>query len=84
MKKPKVDVESRSQNDDPVPIVIISEALANFFGSDEREMSQAEALRQIWEYIKVHQLEVCNQVNGFYSSFHFIIDFVFHGKLLGY
>ncbi|XP_022886574.1 uncharacterized protein LOC111402471 isoform X1 [Olea europaea var. sylvestris] len=57
LKKPKVDVESRSQNDDPVPIVIISEALANFFGSDEREMSQAEALRQIWEYIKVHQLE---------------------------
>ncbi|CAI9787795.1 unnamed protein product [Fraxinus pennsylvanica] len=56
-KKPKVDVESGSQNDDPVPIVIISEALANFFGSDEREMSQAEVLRQIWEYIKVHQLE---------------------------
>ncbi|CAI9787798.1 unnamed protein product [Fraxinus pennsylvanica] len=56
-KKPKVDVESGNQNDDPVPIVIISEALANFFGSDEREMSQAEVLRQIWEYIKVHQLE---------------------------
>ncbi|KAL2483720.1 SWIB complex BAF60b domain-containing protein [Forsythia ovata] len=56
-KKPKVDVESGSQNDDPVPIVIISEALANFFGSDDREMSQAEVLRQIWEYIKVHQLE---------------------------
>ncbi|CAA2956471.1 p53 negative regulator [Olea europaea subsp. europaea] len=71
-KKPKVDVESGSQNDDPVPIVIISEALANFFGSDEREMSRAEVLRQIWEYIKVHQLEVCNQVNGFHLSFHFI------------
>ncbi|CAI9759073.1 unnamed protein product [Fraxinus pennsylvanica] len=38
-KKPKVDVEYRSQNDDPVPIVTISEALANFFGIDEREMS---------------------------------------------
>ncbi|CAI9755283.1 unnamed protein product [Fraxinus pennsylvanica] len=56
-KKPKVDVESGSQNDDPIPIVIISEALANFFGSDEREMSQAEVLRQLWKYIKFHQFE---------------------------
>ncbi|KAL3821088.1 hypothetical protein ACJIZ3_006993 [Penstemon smallii] len=57
-KKAKVDVEeSGSKSDDPVPIVIISEALASFFGSDEREMSQAEVLRQIWEYIKVNQLE---------------------------
>ncbi|PIN20546.1 hypothetical protein CDL12_06764 [Handroanthus impetiginosus] len=56
-KKPKVDVESGSKNDDPVPIVIISEALASFFGTDEREMSQPEVLRQMWEYIKVHQLE---------------------------
>ncbi|KAL8462393.1 hypothetical protein ACS0TY_032620 [Phlomoides rotata] len=60
-KKPKVDVvESGSASDDPVPIVIISEALASFFGTDEREMSQAEVLRQMWEYIKVNQLEVCN------------------------
>ncbi|KAI3466450.1 hypothetical protein Pfo_023113 [Paulownia fortunei] len=56
-KKAKVDVESGSRSDDPVPIVIISEALASFFGTDEREMSQAEVLRQMWEYIKVHQLE---------------------------
>ncbi|XP_011097816.1 uncharacterized protein LOC105176645 [Sesamum indicum] len=56
-KKLKVDVESEKNTDDPVPIVIISEALANFFGTDEREMSQAEVLRQMWEYIKVHQLE---------------------------
>lgn len=60
-KKPKVDVaESGSASDDPVPIVIISEALASFFGTDEREMSQAEVLRQMWEYIKVNQLEVCD------------------------
>ncbi|KAK6154460.1 hypothetical protein DH2020_008708 [Rehmannia glutinosa] len=56
-KKPKVDVETGSRSEDPVPIVIISEALASFFGTDEREMSQAEVLRQMWEYIKVHQLE---------------------------
>ncbi|KAH6764410.1 SWIB complex BAF60b domain-containing protein [Perilla frutescens var. hirtella] len=54
-KRLKIDVESGT--DKPVPIVIISEALASFFGTEEREMSQAEVLRQIWEYIKVHQLE---------------------------
>ncbi|KAK4420816.1 Upstream activation factor subunit UAF30 [Sesamum alatum] len=56
-KKVKVDVDSGNNTDDPVPIVMISEALANFFGTDEREMSQAEVLRQMWDYIKVHQLE---------------------------
>ncbi|KAL0443315.1 UNVERIFIED_CONTAM: Upstream activation factor subunit UAF30 [Sesamum latifolium] len=62
-KRPKVDVVkadvpgSDSKSDDPVPIVLISEALASFFGTEEREMSQAEVLRQMWEYIKVNQLE---------------------------
>ncbi|KAL3508423.1 hypothetical protein ACH5RR_027824 [Cinchona calisaya] len=56
-KKAKVDVESGSETANTVPIVIISEALANFFGTGEREMSQAEVLRQVWEYIKVNQLE---------------------------
>lgn len=62
-KKLKASVESESKTTDTVPIVIISEALANFFGTDEREMSQAEVLRQVWEYIKVNQLEVGNQIN---------------------
>ncbi|KAL0353700.1 UNVERIFIED_CONTAM: Upstream activation factor subunit UAF30 [Sesamum angustifolium] len=54
----KVDVAgSHSKSDDPVPIVLISEALASFFGTEDREMSQAEVLRQMWEYIKVNQLE---------------------------
>ncbi|XP_073308774.1 uncharacterized protein [Primulina huaijiensis] len=56
-KIPKADVESGSKRDDPVPIVLISEALASFFETDEREMSQAEVLRQMWEYIKLNQLE---------------------------
>ncbi|KAL6544524.1 hypothetical protein OROMI_023386 [Orobanche minor] len=56
-KKQKVDVETGGHSDDSVPIVMISDALASFFGTDEREMSQAEVLRQMWEYIKVHQLE---------------------------
>lgn len=62
-KKLKANIEPESKSADSVPIVIISEALANFFGTSEREMSQAEVLRQVWEYIKVNQLEVGNQIN---------------------
>ncbi|WOG99664.1 hypothetical protein DCAR_0519018 [Daucus carota subsp. sativus] len=58
---PKSERSPESKTDskcsDIVPIVIISDELASFFGTDEREMSQAEVLRQIWEYIKVNQLE---------------------------
>lgn len=61
-KRIKTDEETGSRSDESVQIVIISEALANFFGTSEREMSQAEVLRQVWEYIKVNQLEVGRQV----------------------
>lgn len=56
-KKAKIEVESASESANTVPVVIISEALANFFGTGEREMPQAEVLRQVWEYIKANQLE---------------------------
>ncbi|XP_031124513.1 kinesin-like protein klp-20 [Ipomoea triloba] len=56
-KRIKTDEETGSRTDESVQIVIISEALANFFGTNEREMSQAEVSRQVWEYIKVNQLE---------------------------
>jgi|UniRef100_A0A2N9HX00 upstream activation factor subunit UAF30 len=56
-KKSKVDVESAMRSSDPGPSVIISEALANFFGVGEREMLQSEVLRRIWEYIKLNNLE---------------------------
>ncbi|XP_075090919.1 uncharacterized protein LOC107795796 isoform X2 [Nicotiana tabacum] len=56
-KRAKTDEESGSKCEEAVPVVIISEALANFLGISEREMSQAEVLRQVWEYIKVNQLE---------------------------
>ncbi|KAF5199246.1 Upstream activation factor subunit spp27 [Thalictrum thalictroides] len=36
---------------------IISDALARFFGTEEREMTQSEAVRRIWEYIKANRLE---------------------------
>lgn len=38
--------------------MIISEALAKFFGTGEKEMLQSEALGRVWEYIKANQLEV--------------------------
>lgn len=62
-KRVKTEVESGSKSEEAAPVVIISEALANFLGISEREMSQAEVLRQVWEYIKVNQLEVGGQVS---------------------
>lgn len=59
-KKQKVDAESGTKSAEPAPSVIISDALANFFGITGREMLQSEVLRRIWEYIKVNQLEVIN------------------------
>ncbi|KAJ1380400.1 SWIB/MDM2 domain [Sesbania bispinosa] len=56
-KKQKVDVELETKSAEPAPSVIISDALANFFGITGREMLQSEVLRRIWEYIKVNQLE---------------------------
>ncbi|KAH7689269.1 DEK C-terminal protein [Dioscorea alata] len=37
--------------------VVISEALASFFGTTEREMLQSEVLKRIWDYIKENHLE---------------------------
>ncbi|KAM7501040.1 hypothetical protein LguiA_025454 [Lonicera macranthoides] len=57
-KRVKVDVESATESTESVlPPVMISDALANFFGTGEREMLQSEAFRRVWEYIKVNHLE---------------------------
>ncbi|CAL9017916.1 unnamed protein product [Prunus brigantina] len=56
-KVPKVAVESGTKSTEPGPSLIISEALANFFGVGVREMLQSEVLMRIWEYIKVNHLE---------------------------
>ncbi|CAN4126963.1 unnamed protein product [Withania somnifera] len=37
--------------------VTISDVLANFFGSEETEILQTDAVKRIWEYIKLNQLE---------------------------
>ncbi|PWA89428.1 DEK, C-terminal [Artemisia annua] len=58
--KVKTDPEDEpvAENADNIPShVIISEALANCLGTGEREMSESEALRLVWEYIKVNNLE---------------------------
>ncbi|XP_024023690.1 uncharacterized protein LOC21397167 [Morus notabilis] len=56
-KKPKVKVESGANSTESSPSVVISEALANFFGVGGSEMLQADVFRRIWEYIKVNNLE---------------------------
>ena len=57
-KKPKVAADSGTKSSVSGPSVVISEALANFFGVGVREMLQTEVLQRIWEYIKVNRLEV--------------------------
>lgn len=59
-KRLKVSAESPTISSQPGPSpVIISEALAKFLGTGEREMLQSEAHRRVWDYIKMNQLEVC-------------------------
>ncbi|PIA38308.1 hypothetical protein AQUCO_02800173v1 [Aquilegia coerulea] len=52
------EVVSGADNEAGSSTFIISDALARFFGTEEREMTQSEAVRRIWEYIKANQLEV--------------------------
>ena len=61
-KRAKVDAETPTENKEPAaPLVVISEGLAEFLGATEREMTQTEASRRVWEYIKLKQLEVRNE-----------------------
>ncbi|XP_050368414.1 uncharacterized protein LOC126786600 [Argentina anserina] len=56
-KKAKVAADSGTKSSLSGPPLIISEALAKFFGVGMREMLQTEVLQRIWEYIKVNRLE---------------------------
>lgn len=68
-KRLKVDAESTAGSTEPGSSpVIISEALAKFFGTEGREMLQSEAMRRVWEYIKVNHLEVGSLVHKFAPS----------------
>ncbi|EMS52106.1 Upstream activation factor subunit UAF30 [Triticum urartu] len=39
------------------PPVNVSDALASFFGTGEREMSQSEVVKRVWDHIKSNNLE---------------------------
>uniref|UniRef100_A0A2P2LB24 Uncharacterized protein LOC105108396 isoform X2 n=1 Tax=Rhizophora mucronata TaxID=61149 RepID=A0A2P2LB24_RHIMU len=57
-KRAKVDVESKNESTEPgQSVVVISEALAKFLGTVDREMTQMDVSRRIREYIKVNHLE---------------------------
>ncbi|KAM0942974.1 putative transcription regulator SWI/SNF-BAF60b family [Dioscorea sansibarensis] len=51
------EVASETKPDVDQCAVVISDALATFFGTEEKEMLQSEALKRIWDYIKENQLE---------------------------
>ncbi|KAJ8500219.1 hypothetical protein OPV22_010771 [Ensete ventricosum] len=48
--------EITKSDSDEYPMVI-SDSLAKFFGSEEREILKSEALSRVWDYIKANQLE---------------------------
>ncbi|XP_073157666.1 uncharacterized protein [Henckelia pumila] len=58
-KKSKVEDEQAKQQttDSGASPGKISDALAKFFGTEDCEMLQSEALGRVWDYIKVNQLE---------------------------
>ncbi|XP_076882811.1 uncharacterized protein LOC143531387 isoform X2 [Bidens hawaiensis] len=56
-KRAKVNDPEAESQENVSSQVIISDALANCLGIGEKEMSQSEALRLVWEYIKVNKLE---------------------------
>ncbi|XP_026662132.2 formin-like protein 18 isoform X2 [Phoenix dactylifera] len=58
LKATATEVVSATEPDVDQYPVVISDALANFFGTGEREMLQSEALRRIWDYIKNNRLEM--------------------------
>lgn len=59
-KRLKVEADSvATKVEQPVSsTVTISDALAKFFESEEKEILQTDAVKRIWDYIKLNQLEV--------------------------
>lgn len=39
-------------------LLVISDGLAEFLGTGEREILQSEALKRVWDYIEANHLEV--------------------------
>ncbi|XP_010928869.1 uncharacterized protein [Elaeis guineensis] len=57
------DVVAAAEPDAGQYHVIISDTLANFFGTENKEMLETEALRRVWDYIKANQLEDAENVS---------------------
>lgn len=57
--KPAEGEPTASITTDPNQLpVTVSDALANFLGTEEREMPQSEAVKRVWDHIKSNNLEV--------------------------
>ncbi|KAJ6845174.1 uncharacterized protein M6B38_289035 [Iris pallida] len=54
---PAPDVSPATNPDAIQSPVLVSVALADFFGTGEREMLESEALRRVWDYIKANTLQ---------------------------
>lgn len=59
VKRLKVETEAAPASSEGLPsLITISDALANFLDTSEKNMLQSEALKGVWEYIKANNLEV--------------------------
>ncbi|KAL9669424.1 hypothetical protein QQ045_006971 [Rhodiola kirilowii] len=57
-KKLKVETESVPEGiNSGISQFKLSEGLVKFFGTEEKYMTQSEAIQRVWDYIKVNQLE---------------------------
>ena len=54
-EEPIPTAEADASNQLPV---MVSDALASFFGTGEREMPHSEAVKRVWDHIKSNNLEV--------------------------
>jgi chromatin remodeling complex protein RSC6 len=50
-------ISSTDTDPNQLPITV-SDALANFLGTEEKEMPQSEAVKRVWDHIKSNNLEV--------------------------
>jgi chromatin remodeling complex protein RSC6 len=57
--------------------IILSDALASFFGTGEKEMPSSEAVKRVWDHIKSNNLEVSDYYQTFVYYIVLIISFEF-------
>lgn len=70
MKVGSVDGGSPTGNGEPgSQKYMMTEALAHFYGTGEREVLKTEVLKRIWEYTMVNKLEVSHSLFLFLRCF---------------